>query len=65
MKKAALRMIEAWQVNPNRPRGLCLHSPTCSAYGYWVISEYGVLRGGVMTAWRIFTCNRCLTRQSG
>lgn len=62
MKKAVLRMIEAWQVNPDRPRGLCLQTPTCSVYGHRVISEHGVVRGGIMTAWRIFTCNGCMTR---
>jgi uncharacterized protein len=57
MKKLVLSMIEAWQKSENRPRGLCLQTPTCSAYGHRVISQYGVLRGGLMTAWRIFKCN--------
>ena len=60
MKAWVLRMIEAWQASPNRPRGLCLRTPTCSAYGHQAISQKGVLRGGVMTAWRIFTCIGCL-----
>ncbi len=60
MKATVLRMIEAWQVNPNRRRGLCLQTPTCSVYGYRVISRYGVMRGGFMTAWRIFKCNGCM-----
>ena len=64
MKTAVLRIIEAWQANPNRPRGMCLHTPTCSVYGHRAISEHGLLRGGVMTAWRVFTCNRCLTRRA-
>ena len=64
MKKAVLRIIEAWQANPNRPRGMCLHTPTCSVYGHQAISERGLLRGGAMTAWRVFTCNRCLTRRA-
>jgi uncharacterized protein len=60
MKTAALRMIEAWQQNPNRIRGLCLCSPTCSVYGYQAISRHGLIRGGLMTAWRVFTCNGCM-----
>jgi putative component of membrane protein insertase Oxa1/YidC/SpoIIIJ protein YidD len=43
---------------------MCLHTPTCSVYGHQAISEHGLLRGGVMTAWRVFTCNRCLTRRA-
>jgi hypothetical protein len=62
MKATALRLIEAWQANPNRRRGLCLQTPTCSEYGRQAISRYGLARGGIMTAWRIFTCNSCLTR---
>jgi putative component of membrane protein insertase Oxa1/YidC/SpoIIIJ protein YidD len=64
MKASVLRMIEAWQANPDRRRGLCLHTPTCSVYGHRAISRYGVLRGGVMTTWRIFRCNGCITRHA-
>lgn len=63
MKTTVLRMIEAWQVNPDRKRGLCLQSPTCSVYGHQAIVKYGLIRGGVMTAWRVFTCNSCLRRR--
>lgn len=64
MKANVLRMIEAWQANPDRRRGLCLQTPTCSVYGHNVISRYGVLRGGIMTAWRIFRCNGCINRRA-
>jgi uncharacterized protein len=60
VKNAALRAIEAWQASTARPRGYCLHTPTCSAYGHRAISEHGLLRGGAMTAWRVFMCNSCL-----
>jgi uncharacterized protein len=62
MKAIALRLIEAWQVNPNRPRGFCRQTPTCSVYGHNAISRYGLLRGGFMTAWRICRCNGCASR---
>ncbi|MGH3303883.1 MAG: membrane protein insertion efficiency factor YidD [Streptosporangiaceae bacterium] len=68
MKAAVLGAIEAWQANPNRPRGLCRQAPTCSVYGHQVIMQYGVVRGGLMTAWRVFRCNPCLAaaaRNSG
>jgi len=61
VKQGVLWIIEAWQENPDRPRGMCLHTPTCSVYGHQAISRYGVFRGGIMTAWRVFRCNRCLT----
>ena len=65
MKARVLRVIEAWQANPDRVRGLCRQAPTCSVYGYRAISGHGVLRGGIMTAWRIFTCNGCLAAAQG
>ena len=32
-------------------------SPTCSQYGIEAIEKYGVLKGGLLTAWRILRCN--------
>ena len=57
-----LRAIESWQANPDRVRGLCQQTPTCSVYGHRAISRYGVLRGGIMTAGRVLRCNGCLVR---
>jgi putative component of membrane protein insertase Oxa1/YidC/SpoIIIJ protein YidD len=62
VKAAVLRVIEAWQANPSRVRGMCRGTPTCSVYGHRAISQYGLLRGGTMTAWRVFTCNDCMHR---
>jgi uncharacterized protein len=59
-RQGVLQAIEAWQRNPDRPRGLCLHTPTCSVYGHAAITRYGLVRGGFMAAWRVFRCNRCL-----
>jgi uncharacterized protein len=64
MKARVLRAIEAWQVNPDRVRGLCRQTPTCSVYGHRAISRYGVIRGGTMTAARIVRCNGCLARSA-
>jgi putative component of membrane protein insertase Oxa1/YidC/SpoIIIJ protein YidD len=63
MKTAVLKLIEAWQVNQDRPRGLCLQSPTCSVYAHRAISRHGLARGGIMAAWRVVTCNGCLRRR--
>jgi putative component of membrane protein insertase Oxa1/YidC/SpoIIIJ protein YidD len=64
MKAQVLRAIEAWQANPDRVRGLCRQTPTCSVYGHRAISRYGVLCGGIMTAGRILRCNGCLARSA-
>ena len=35
----------------------CKFIPTCSEYGIQAIEKYGVLKGGVLTVWRILRCN--------
>jgi len=39
------------------PYGFCRFTPTCSEYGVEAISKYGLIKGGVMTAWRVMRCN--------
>ncbi len=35
----------------------CRFQPTCSYYAYDAITNYGAIRGGVMSIWRILRCN--------
>lgn len=37
--------------------GACRFQPTCSEYAAIAVSEYGVLRGGVMAVGRILRCH--------
>jgi putative membrane protein insertion efficiency factor len=39
------------------PPDTCRFYPTCSHYGYQAIYKYGVLKGGLMAAWRLLRCN--------
>lgn len=39
------------------PRGFCRFTPSCSQYGLEAIAKYGVIRGGLITSWRILRCN--------
>ena len=59
MKDAVLRTIARWQANPHRPTGWCKFEPTCSAYGYSVIEEFGLVRGGLRAVLRISRCSAC------
>jgi putative membrane protein insertion efficiency factor len=36
--------------------GGCIYTPTCSSYGLEAVREFGALRGGLYTAWRILRC---------
>jgi putative membrane protein insertion efficiency factor len=39
------------------PHGFCRFNPTCSQYGVEAIEKYGLIKGGIMTSWRILRCN--------
>lgn len=36
----------------------CLYSPSCSAYSMDLISDYGIIRGVILTTDRLMRCNR-------
>jgi uncharacterized protein len=35
----------------------CCYQPSCSQYAVEAVREYGVIRGGVLAAWRVMRCN--------
>jgi len=39
------------------PHGFCRFNPSCSQYGVEAIEKYGIIKGGLMTSWRILRCN--------
>jgi hypothetical protein len=39
------------------PHGFCRFNPSCSEYGAQAINKYGIIKGGIMTCWRILRCN--------
>ena len=39
------------------PTNTCRFYPSCSHYGYQAVYKYGVLKGGVLAAWRVLRCN--------
>jgi uncharacterized protein len=43
-------------VSPALPRR-CKYEPTCSEYAAQAIRELGVIRGGILAAWRLARCN--------
>lgn len=54
-----LGLIRAYQATFSRtlPQDTCRFYPSCSHYGYQAIYKYGVLKGGLMAAWRVIRCN--------
>jgi hypothetical protein len=43
-------------ISPGLPRR-CKYEPTCSRYALQALSEYGILRGLALAAWRLLRCN--------
>ena len=54
-----LGFIRGYQMTFSKtlPQGSCRFYPSCSHYGYQAIYKYGVVKGGLMAAWRIMRCN--------
>lgn len=58
MKKLVIWLIRFYQkyISSNTAP-CCRFSPTCSHYGIEAVERFGVIKGGVMTVWRILRCN--------
>jgi uncharacterized protein len=58
VRAVARTPILAYQrlLSPALPRR-CKYEPTCSRYALEAIGRFGVLRGGVLAAWRLLRCN--------
>ncbi len=54
-----LALIRLYQLTISRalPSNTCRFYPTCSHYGYQSIYKYGLIKGGLMTVWRVLRCN--------
>ena len=59
MKKICIGMIRFYKkyLSGLKRQYHCIYIPTCSQYGIEAIEKYGVLKGGLLTAWRILRCN--------
>lgn len=54
-----LGLVRLYQKTLSRglPPNTCRFYPSCSHYGYQAIYKYGVIKGGLMAAWRVLRCN--------
>ena len=54
-----LALIKLYQNTLSKalPGNTCRFYPSCSHYTYQAIYKYGLIRGGLMGAWRILRCN--------
>jgi uncharacterized protein len=54
-----LALIRFYQMTLSRtlPPNTCRFYPSCSHYGYQAVYKYGLIKGGLMAAWRVLRCN--------
>ena len=66
LKKRVIFFIKLYQktLSPDHgvfkhrhPHGFCRFYPTCSDYSIQAIDKYGIIKGGIKSAWRILRCN--------
>lgn len=57
MKKVLIGIIKLYQKIPGPWHDSCRHIPTCSNYAIEAITEYGSLKGSIMSVKRIIRCN--------
>jgi putative membrane protein insertion efficiency factor len=58
MRKIFVKPIEVYRrfVSPMLPPS-CRYWPSCSQYALQAIQKHGVLKGGLLGAWRVIRCN--------
>ena len=66
IKKTVIALIKLYQKTLSldhgpmkhlHPHGFCRFYPSCSEYSIQAISKYGIIKGGLKSAWRIVRCN--------
>ena len=58
IRRLVLLPVHLYQrlVSPFLP-ARCRYHPSCSAYAVQAVETYGILRGGILAAWRLMRCN--------
>lgn len=54
-----LALIRLYQMTISKalPPNTCRFYPSCSHYGYQAIYKHGLLKGTLLTVWRVLRCN--------
>ena len=59
MKHIGIALVHVWRWTFGllTPGGTCKYHPSCSQYALDAFREFGLFRGAVLSAWRLFRCN--------
>jgi uncharacterized protein len=56
---AGLALVYAYRLTLGLfvPRGTCKYHPSCSQYALDALRKHGLVKGSLMSAWRLLRCN--------
>ena len=59
MKYILIKLIKFYKkfLSPLKGHPTCKYYPTCSSYAIEAIELYGVIKGSLLTFWRVLRCN--------
>lgn len=59
MRKILVFLIRIYQkfLSPLKGHGTCIYTPTCSQYAIEALQKHGIIKGGLLSIWRILRCN--------
>ena len=59
MRYLGIALVYAWRYSFGllTPPGTCKYHPSCSQYALDALRTHGLLRGSVLTGWRLLRCN--------
>lgn len=59
IKRILLGLIKFYKkyLSPLKGHAMCIYTPTCSTYAIQALEKHGVIKGSVLTIWRILRCN--------
>ena len=57
--KGMIRLIRFYQkyLSPLKVRTHCIYTPTCSQYAIEALKKHGIIKGSLLSIWRILRCN--------
>lgn len=59
LKNILIKMIQFYKIylSPIKQYGKCKYYPTCSSYAIEALQVHGLIKGSILTIWRILRCN--------
>ena len=57
--KGMIKLIRFYQkyLSPLKVRTHCIYTPTCSQYAIEALKKHGIIKGSLLSIWRILRCN--------